>query len=106
LLGLNVYHERHDKKLLQVATLEGLENPLVMDGRSAFCEVNKGYDLEIKCNKLNRNNCGDTSCCVWTSSDKCVAGNERGPTFNSDSNGKTFHVDHYYHKNKCYGDGC
>jgi hypothetical protein len=36
------------------------------------------------------------------SDDTCVAGNERGPTYNTDDNGKTKAIDFYYYQNKRY----
>lgn len=95
------------KKLLQVVTMEGLETQLPSSSSStAFCDVNQGYTLEQSCNKLTKNNCGITSCCVWTSDNKCKAGNQSGPTFNSDLNGKTLPLDYYHYQNKCYGEKC
>jgi hypothetical protein len=35
-----------------------------------------------------------------------VAGGARGPTFNTDENGKTNNLDYYYYQNKCYGAKC
>ena len=75
-------------------------------GNQAFCDVNKGFELEKACNKLTKENCGLTSCCVYTGDNKCKAGNIKGPTFNSDEKGKTNELSHYYFQNKCYGQGC
>ncbi len=72
----------------------------------AFCDINKGFELEKACNKLTKENCGLTSCCVYTGDNKCKAGNIKGPTFNSDEKGKTNELSHYYFQNKCYGQGC
>jgi hypothetical protein len=106
-IGLNLNEPDVPKKLLQIITMEGLENQLPASSSSdAFCETNKGYALEQACNKLTKNNCGITSCCVWTSDNKCKAGNHSGPLFNSDSKGKTLPLDYYYFQNQCYGDKC
>ena len=91
--------------------IEGLDNPdmsIIMNGSDSFCETNKesGGNLEKSCNKLTQGNCNSTSCCVWTSDNKCRAGNAKGPTFNTDENGKTIKLDYYYFQSKCYGDGC
>ena len=101
------------KKLLGVVTVEGNETMMGGVGISinksdAFCDKYRGSSGELngKCGALTKNNCVDTSCCVWTSDQKCVAGNAQGPTFNSDANGKTKIHDYYYFKNKCYGDNC
>lgn len=83
---------------------EGFNIPLMMDKSNAFCETHLGSSgsLDESCNKLTRDNCNETSCCVWTNKQKCVAGNADGPTFNSNSNG----LDYYYFQGKCYGNGC
>lgn len=102
--GLNISQIENPKKLLQVVTIEGLDT--ILPSNKAFCEVNKGFTLEQSCNNLTRQNCGLTSCCVWTSDNKCKAGNISGPTFNTNSSGKTNKLDYYYFENKCYGDMC
>ncbi len=101
------------KNLLQVVTLEGLANSdvdtnIIMNKSDAFCENHLGSSgtLDESCGKLTQDNCNTTSCCVWTSTNKCMAGNETGPTFNTDSNGKTKDLDYYYFQNKCYGAKC
>jgi hypothetical protein len=81
--------------------IEKMTNNISMSGSKAFCDVNKGFALEKACNKLTKYNCGLTSCCVYTSENKCKAGNASGPTFNSDANGKTKQID-YYFQNKFY----
>ena len=75
---------------------------------SEFCESHRGNSVKLNesCGKLTENNCNDTSCCVWTSKKKCMAGTATGPTFNSDKNGKTIPLDYYYFENKCYGSKC
>lgn len=106
-INLTLKDSNVDKQLLKVITIEGLENrQLIMDESKAFCETNKGFSLEKSCNNLTNQNCNLTSCCVWTSDNKCKAGNETGPLFNSDSKGKTNPLDYYYFQNKCYGNGC
>lgn len=72
----------------------------------AFCDVNTGYNLEKKCNDLTQNNCNLTSCCVWMSGNKCKAGNENGPTFNTGTDGKSIPYLYFYFQNKCYGSKC
>jgi len=106
-IGLNLNEHDVPKKLLQVVTIEGLDTQLPASSSStAFCDVNKGYTLEQSCNKLTKYNCGLTSCCIWTSDNKCKAGNKSGPLFNSDSKGKALPLDYYYFQNKCYGEKC
>jgi hypothetical protein len=109
--GLNLNEEPKQKKLLQVVTVEALENlstAIPMSKSQAFCDVHKGSSgsLDESCGRLTKGNCYDTSCCVWTSNQKCAAGGIDGPTFNSDSNGKTKQLDYYYFQGKCYGTGC
>ena len=110
-LGLNLNEEPRQKKLLQVVTIEALDNlstTIPMSKSQAFCDVHKGSggSLDESCSRLTRGNCLDTSCCVWTSNQKCAAGGIDGPTFNSDANGKTKQLDYYYFQGKCYGSNC
>ena len=88
--------------------LDNLDTDIIMKGSDSFCETNigSGGDLETSCNKLTQSNCNSTSCCVWTSDNKCKAGAANGPTFNTDGNGKTKKLGYYYFKNKCYGLNC
>jgi len=87
---------------------EGIENNVIISKEDAFCESHRGKSgvLEDSCGKLTEKNCNSTSCCVWASPGKCVAGNKNGPTFNSDDRGKTIELDYYYYQNKCYGKKC
>jgi hypothetical protein len=112
-VGLNLNENNASKKLLQVVTLEGLTNTeldtnIIMNKSDAFCENHLGSSgtLDESCSKLTQDNCNTTSCCVWTSTNKCMAGTASGPTFNSDANGKTKDLDYYYFQNKCYGQKC
>jgi len=110
-IGLNL-NDEHEKKLLQVVTIEGLDTlsdtSILMNKTDAFCESHRGSSgtLDESCGKLTQGNCTSTSCCVWTSENKCKTGDINGPTFNSDSNGKTKQLDYYYFKNNCYGEKC
>lgn len=96
------------KKLLQVVTIEGMASSIVTTPNDAFCESHRGSSgsLDGSCGKLTKNNCNTTSCCVWTSDDKCVAGGAGGPTFNTGADGKTNSLDYYYFHNKCHGNKC
>ena len=38
--------------------------------------------------------------------ESCRSGDQHGPTFRRDENGKTKDIEHYYFKNKCYGNNC
>lgn len=107
-IGLNFKQPSQPKKLVGSVTIEGIQNnePKILSGHKAFCESHKGFDQETSCNNLTNHNCNLTSCCVWTSDNKCKAGTASGPTFNSDSKGKTQTLDYYYFQNKCYGNNC
>jgi hypothetical protein len=87
---------------------EGFDDSLTTNKADAFCKSNSSSSttLNQKCNQLTSSNCGQTSCCVWTSDHKCVAGGAGGPTFNSDNKGKTKNLDYYYYETKCYGSKC
>jgi len=111
-IGINLDTPNTPKKLVQVVTIEGLQNPpdtsITMNKSDAFCEKFRGSSgsLNDECAKLTDKNCGSTSCCVLVNGKKCEAGNADGPTFNTDSNGKTNNLDFYYYQSKCYGDKC
>lgn len=107
-IGLNLNSQTPPKKLLQQLTIEGLETNIITNKNDAFCESHRGSSntLDDDCRKLTRRNCTDTSCCVYTSENKCVAGGQGGPTFNSDEKGKTKNLDYYYYQEKCYGPKC
>ncbi len=78
---------------------------LDMNISDSFCKVNNSSNLlNQSCAKLTNSNCNLTSCCVW-SNNKCVAGDDSGPTYNTDSNGKSINQTYYY-KNMCYGENC
>lgn len=85
-----------------------MEGDPIMKKNDSFCESHRGSSgvLQESCGKLTENNCNNTSCCVWASPGKCLAGSATGPTFNSDDKGKTIELDYYYYQNKCYGKGC
>lgn len=106
-IGLTLNQNEQPKELIKAITIEAMDsNPLITDSSKAFCDTNNGFNLETSCNALTRYNCGLTSCCIWTSDNKCKAGNQNGPLFGSDSNGKTRSLDYFYFQNKCYGEKC
>ena len=88
--------------------MEGFDDSLSSNKADAFCKSNSSSSnaLNQKCNQLTSGNCSLTSCCVWTSDQKCVVGGSGGPTFNSDDKGNTKKTDYYYYQNKCYGSKC
>ena len=71
---------------------------------SDFCKSSSA-SLKESCAKLTKKNCNSTSCCIVLNGEKCVAGNQDGPTFKTDS-GEDITVDYYYYQNKCYGNSC
>jgi hypothetical protein len=75
-------------------------------GANAFCDLYRGSSsrLNNECRRLTEKNCNETSCCVFTNN-RCVAGGANGPTYNTNSNGKTINAN-YYFQNQCYGANC
>ena len=66
-----------------------------------FCE---SYDdLNTKCGALTAENCNETSCCIFIGGKQCVAGNQDGPTFRTDTTGNDIDYAYYSYKNQCYG---
>lgn len=74
----------------------------------SFCNTfgKDSSKLQEACGRLTGKNCKNIGCCVWTNGEKCLAGGVTGPTYKTDSNGKTLEVDNYYYLNKCYGNNC
>ena len=105
---LQLNEQSQTKTISQVVTIEGLDTSILMDKSDSFCETHRGSSgtLHDSCGKLTQNKCNSTSCCVWTSENKCMAGNEDGPTFSTDAHGKTHTPDYYYFQKKCYGEKC
>jgi len=71
-----------------------------------FCSFNKNSNsnTEAACLKIDKNTCASTSCCVLLGGEKCVAGNENGPTIKSNySDIYLKNKDFYFHQGKCYG---
>lgn len=71
-----------------------------------FCEQNKHsiVNIEKKCSKLDKQLCASTNCCVLLGTNTCVAGNERGPSYQDHyRNPLIKDRDYYYYKGKCYG---
>ena len=70
-----------------------------------FCKASDTFgNIEQKCNSLSNDICASTSCCVLVGGEKCVQGNENGPTkkvIYSDTTIKN--RDAYYYQGKCYG---
>lgn len=71
-----------------------------------FCTQFKNNTLAIeeKCGALDLNTCASTSCCTLIGGQKCVAGNENGPS--NPANYTDYNLknkDFYYYQGKCYG---
>ena len=89
-----------EKEVTNVVTYEGMSNK---DIGSLCSSSNSKNEIEANCNKLTETNCKSVGCCVYLNNEKCVSGNQHGPQFSTDSDGKKIDVDNYYFKNKCYG---
>jgi len=60
--------------------------------------------LEQKCNAIDNASCAATTCCVLLGGQKCVSGNEAGPTMKANySDFLVLNKDFYYYRGKCYG---
>ena len=71
-----------------------------------FCEADQKspFEIENKCNSLDKDVCASTSCCVLLGGSKCVAGNENGPTQKANYGDlRVRNRDYYTHMGKCYG---
>ena len=71
-----------------------------------FCTQSKNdkFAIEEKCGALDLNTCASTSCCTLIGGQKCVGGNENGPTNPANySDGSLKNKDFYYYQGKCYG---
>lgn len=82
---------------------EVIDNDAISKG---ICSHYKDYPekIESECNKLDKNICASTDCCVLFGGSKCVAGNAHGPTSKLNYGDITIrNRDFYYYKGKCYG---
>ena len=101
--------KQKEKEKIEIQIREGLTNRektnLLNSMKKGFCNTYSGKsdELDSQCQKLTENNCNLTECCVYTSVNKCVAGNKSGPTFKTDDNNQPINLDYYYYQNKCYG---
>lgn len=74
--------------------------------KRGFCQEfkNSKYEIETKCNTLDKNICASTACCVLLGGSKCVAGNSSGPAIKANySDFMIMNRDYYHYKGKCYG---
>ena len=80
-----------------------LNAPYLSGGFCADLAVDP-INLELKCNSLYEDVCASTNCCVLLGGQKCVSGNEKGPTVQANYSDFTIkNRDFYYYKGKCYG---
>jgi hypothetical protein len=71
---------------------------------SIYTSESSIIDREQKCNQIDSNTCGSTNCCVLLGGQKCVAGDENGPSIKSNySDFLITNRDYYYYQGKCYG---
>jgi hypothetical protein len=71
-----------------------------------FCTQFKNNTLAVeeKCGALDLNTCASTSCCTLIGGQKCVAGNENGPSNPANYTDYSLkNKDFYYYQGKCYG---
>ena len=105
--GINLNQKEGPQKLIKTVTIETMNNLKLptMDKYDDFCKSHIGSTdkLETSCNNLTKTNCNEVSCCVNLNGNKCVAGNENGPTYKTEKTGDKINMDYYYYKNKCYG---
>jgi hypothetical protein len=86
------------------STVGEILNPAYMLGGVCKYYKNQPYRLEEACQKLDKNTCASTSCCVLLGGSKCVSGNSQGPTVKSNfSDIYVRNRDYYYFQGKCYG---
>ena len=89
------------------AYIEGYDtfDPESVSGANSFCTHNQidPQSLNEKSQGITKSNCMNTRCTIWTNDHGCVAGNQDGPTYRTDSNNKPINIDAYYYMNKCYG---
>ena len=74
--------------------------------QNGFCASTKSstIDQDAKCNALDKNVCASTTCCVLLGGEKCVAGNQNGPTNKTHySDSTVLNRDYYYYRGDCFG---
>jgi len=120
----NISFEEKNKKLKKEITLETLEpfevditkedpNVIKMLGNLesnnvdvAFCQNSmSSSEKNENCKKLTKESCVNVGCCVLINGEKCVGGDESGPTYLTE-NGKDIDIQYYLFKNKCKGKSC
>jgi len=110
IINFNLNTKETNKKVVQVVNIEALQNnndkntTINLNPITDFCKSSSD-SLKTSCGKLTKKNCNATTCCVMLNGEKCVVGNQDGPTFKTES-GEDINIDYYYYQNKCYGNSC
>jgi len=90
--------------------MEGFETSInpKPDYAYSFCKQYEGKsnELEQACSKLTKKNCTSSPCCVFKNNESCVAGNQSGPIYKTDSDGNNVKIQQYIFQNTCYGQDC
>ena len=61
-------------------------------------------NIDERCEKLPKDVCASTSCCVLLGDQRCVQGNKQGPTNKGVYSDTTIkNKDAYYYMSKCFG---
>ena len=74
--------------------------------KRGFCDLENNImeNIDEKCEKLPKDVCASTSCCVLLGDQRCVQGNKQGPTNKGIYNDTTIkNKDVYYYRGKCFG---
>lgn len=106
--GASTYIPKYeDSVYLSRLTMESQTAPYTpSSGPIGACQKYAGLPAQTEeyCRSLDVNTCSSTSCCVLLGGSKCVAGNERGPTYkNNYGDFLLRNKDAYYYNGKCYG---
>jgi hypothetical protein len=92
--------------LSKTASLQATELQDTHDMIAGFCqqEKNNPMKLEETCMAMDKNNCASSQCCILLGGNKCVAGNDQGPTNVSHYNDTLLkNKEFYYYQGKCFG---
>jgi hypothetical protein len=81
---------------------------LETDFSNSFCKEYQGKsdELEKACGKLTKKSCASSPCCVFKNNESCVAGNQSGPIFKTDTDGNKMAIHQYIFQKTCYGKDC
>jgi hypothetical protein len=72
----------------------------------SFCQNSmSSIEKDANCKKLTKDNCTTVGCCLLLNGEKCVGGDESGPTYLNED-GKDIDVQYYIYKGDCKGKGC